>query len=463
MSKISVVTLGCPKNLVDSDALISDLKAEGFEHTPDVGGADIVLVNTCGFIEDAKKESIEEILRLKQSGDGSKKLVVFGCMAKRYREELAEEMPEIDAIWGVGEHDKIVEYCKAALSGQRSAVSGQTKNRTNRLTTGDTGFQDKTYAYLKIAEGCDRGCTFCVIPSIRGRYRSAEPERILKTAEAHVKTGAGELIIVAQDIGNYNFSGYSLASLLKDIASISGDFRIRLLYLYPSTINDRLLEAISDEDKVCKYLDIPFQHSEDRILKAMGRGGKKQNYIDEIKEIREAMPEAALRTTFIVGFPGETEDDFAGLKDFVQSVRFDRLGVFEYSREEGTPAAVMKGHVSKKEKERRRHEIMEMQSRISLEKNKALIGRKFRALVDEVDGEVAIARIYSQAPEIDGVVFIENGHGTAGKGIDGRHSAVGSCASRITRHASRPVRVGNFVNIEITEAFDYDLKGVVVP
>lgn len=432
MGKVSIVTLGCPKNLVDSDALILSLKNEGFQCTTDAEDAEIVIVNTCGFIEDAKKESIEEILKLRHFSEGGGKLVVFGCMAERYREELAREMPEIDAIWGVGEQDKIIEYCKQV--GVGSSEPGGNTTSKNTKNSGLNAPNSAAYAYLKIAEGCGRGCTFCVIPSIRGPYQSTEPDKILKTAEVHVKAGVKELVLIAQDIGNYGFeSGYNLASLIKDIASIRGDFWIRLLYLYPSAINDELLTVISDEDKVCKYLDIPFQHSEDKILKAMGRGGKKSRYMEEIRKIRKAIPDVTLRTTFIAGFPGETEEDFKGLRNFVEDIRFDRLGVFEYSKEEGTPAALMKGHVSKKTKEKRRNEIMEIQSRISLEKNKALIGKRCRALVDEIDGNIGIARLYSQAPEIDGVVFIEKGQSA-----------------------------GDFVTVEIIDAYDYDLKGVIV-
>lgn len=439
MSKISMVSLGCPKNLVDSDALLANLKKEGFLPTHDTEDAELVLVNTCGFIEEAKRESIEEILKLARVRKKGGKLLVFGCLAKRYGEALVKEIPEIDGLWGVGEEHKIVEYCKALkVSTKQKAVSSGKRLPTDYSILPAS----HSYAYLKIAEGCSRGCTYCVIPSIRGQYRSKEPEQILRKAEEHVKSGVRELVLVAQDLGNYGreFRGYTLPSLVRDISSISGDFLVRLLYLNPSSINDELLAVIADEDKVCKYLDIPLQHSEDRILKAMGRGGTKKSIMRTIKKTREAVPHVTLRTTFIVGFPGETENDFAGLKNFLGEMRFERLGVFMYSKEEGTPAAKMRGNVDGKLKEKRRDEIMRLQSRISLDANMALVGKRFRVLVDEVDGAAAVGRLSSQAPEIDGVVII----------------------SHLTLHASRSLRPGEFAEVEIVEAYDYDLKGALI-
>lgn len=428
-NKVSIITMGCPKNLVDSDNLSNLLQREGFLNTENLDEADIVLINTCGFIEDAKRESIEEILRLKDIKRNGKSLLVFGCLAKRYREELTKEIPEIDAIWGVGEEDGIVEYCK------RTVKTGILEKNEKPLIHLPSSFT--SYAYIKIAEGCDRGCTFCVIPSIRGRYRSHAPEDVLRKAEEYVSSGVKELILVAQDISSYGreFSGYDLSSLLKDITSISGNFWVRLLYLYPTTINSKLIETIAENEKICKYLDIPFQHSEDKILKAMGRKGGKRFYSELIKRLREEIPGITLRTTMIVGFPGETEEDFEGLKRFVEEMEFDRLGVFTYSREEGTKASRLRGHIPKKIKERRRSDIMSLQSRISLKKNLETVGRLYTALVDEINNDFSIARLYSQAPEIDGVVIIENPEGLG---------------------------VGNFVNVRIKEAFDYDLRGEVV-
>ena len=436
MARIALVSLGCPKNRVDSDTLLEGLVKEGFQLTPEAQDADFIFVNTCGFIEDAKRESIEEILRLRDMKKKGKKLLVFGCLAQRYRDDLLKEIPEIDGLWGVGEDEKIIEYCKKVISSQRSAINR--KKTGSRQPTGLFQRSADPYSYLKIADGCNRGCTFCVIPSIRGSFRSGNPAAILRKAEQHIASGARELVLVAQDIGSYGkeLEGYGLPSLLKDLASISGDFWVRLLYLYPTSITDELLSVIAQEKKICNYLDIPLQHSEDSVLKAMGRGGTKDWYRSEIRKIREAVPDVILRTTFIVGFPGETDEQFRGLREFIQEMRFERLGVFTYSKEEGTPASRLKGAVPRKVKEERRDEIMRLQSRISLDHNRALIDRRFRALVDEVEGSVAVARLSSQAPEIDGVVIIENEEGA--------------------------VRPGDFVQVEIVDAYDYDLKGIVV-
>lgn len=444
MAKVTIVSLGCPKNLVDSENLLSGLKSEGIFYVPEVVDADIVLVNTCGFIEAAKKESIEEILQLKHIGKQNKRLLVFGCLAKRYRDELIREIPEIDGIWGVGEEDKIIEYCKkTVVKDKRQEPVKIIQKGKKPISYGPSPIAAASYTYLKIAEGCNRHCTFCVIPSIRGPFKSISPEKIIKKAEEHVKAGFRELIIVAQDISRYGdeFGAYGLPSLIKDITSISGDFRVRLMYLYPTDVTEELLTVVSKDDKVCKYLDIPFQHSEDRMLKAMGRSGTRAEYILAIKRIRRTIPDITLRTTFIVGFPGETEEDFAGLKNFIEDMRFDRLGVFTYSKEEGTPASRLKGQVAKKKKEQRQGELMMVQSYISLEKNKRLVGKRFRALVDEVEGEIAITRLCSQTPEIDGVTIIPD-------------------LKPPTPNPQPPIiRPGDFVVVEITEAYDYDLKG----
>ncbi len=446
-NKVSIITLGCPKNLVDSETLLNSLHREGFSYTEDPEEAGIILINTCGFIEDAKKESIEEILLRKDMLNGDVKLVVFGCLAERYRDELLREIPEIDALFGVGDYEGIIEYCKseALLSLRPSEL----------LPSGTSGLgyplYSSSYAYVKIADGCNRACSFCVIPSIRGRYRSFDPEDILRKAEEYISLGIKELIIVAQDICSYGkeLNGYDLSSLLMDMASISGDFWIRLLYLYPTSINDRLIRTISEEEKICKYLDIPFQHSEDRILRAMGRKGNRDGYRELIRRIREAIPGVTLRTTMIVGFPGETEEDFMGLRDFVEEMEFDRLGVFTYSREEGTRASRLKDHIPKRIKDKRKEDIMNLQSIISLRKNLKTVGHTYRALIDEIDGELVIARLYSQAPEIDGVVIIQNPEEiqkTDKKNLCSKPS----------------VKAGEFITVKIVDAFDYDLKGEVI-
>lgn len=433
-AKIHITTLGCPKNSVDSRHLSGAFTAEGFISVAEADDADILLVNTCGFIKDAKEESIEEVLRLAQMKEDGRKLVVFGCLAARYRNELLKEIPEIDGIWGVGEETKIIEYCKEIMN--RRIGEKSPHHRLSGSKIHDVG----SYAYLKIAEGCDKKCTFCVIPSIRGEFRSVRPELIMAEAGEYIKAGARELILVAQDITNYgkDLDGYDLVALLRDLASLPGDFYIRLLYLYPTAISEALIECIADEDKIQKYLDIPLQHSEDKILRRMGRRGTRTEYRKLIRMLRRRIPGIALRTTFIVGFPTETEEEFNGLIDFIEETRFERLGVFMFSREEGTPSATYKGQVPDKVKHRRFEEIMKRQALISLEVNREIVGRRFRAIVDEAAEDVILARLYSHAPEIDGVVIIER-------------AETPECADKL--------KAGDMVTVEITDAYDYDVKG----
>jgi len=466
-NKFSLVSMGCPKNLVDSDTLTERLINSGLSCLDNNNeNADILIINTCGFIEDAKKESIAEILKLTElkkdsrhgeSPKATKRLIVFGCLAKRHRDELIKEIPEIDAIFGVGEDERIVEYCKG-LKGIGNWGLGISKTNPQPLTPNPS-----SYAYLKIAEGCSRKCTYCVIPSIRGEYKSITPAEIMKKAESHINAGIKELILIAQDTASYgkDLNGYDIAALLKDLCSIKGDFQIRLLYAYPASIKDPLLNVIAEEEKICKYLDIPFQHSEDRILKLMKRGGSRKGYLNLIRKIRHAIPDIALRTTFIVGFPSETEEEFNSLIKFMEEAEFDRLGAFKYSKEEGTPAAKLKGHLTEAIKNRRFDTIMKLQSRISLEKNKKLIGRKFKAIVDEVDNGIAIGRLYSHAPEIDGVVIIEDtGYRIQDSGYKTQDKK--NHASCIVHHASFVLKAGDFVTVEITDVYDYDLKGIIV-
>jgi ribosomal protein S12 methylthiotransferase len=434
--KVSLISLGCPKNLVDSEGLLKLLAEEGIDHDPDPANADLLLINTCGFIETAKRESIEEILKLVET-KGRRRLIVFGCLAKRYGDELKKEIPEIDVIFGVGEEDTIVAYCKE-VAGIRD-LGFRVGDRNTPVSSSKPSLltaEPSSYGYLKIAEGCDRGCTYCVIPDIRGKFRSGNPENILKKAERLVASGRKELIIIAQDITSFgrDIPGYGLGRLVKEIASISGDFWVRLLYLYPTSITDELIETVRSEDKVCKYLDIPLQHTESKILGLMKRGGGREYYRNLVTGLREAIPGVALRTTLITGFPQENEEDFEHMLGFVQEMQFEHLGVFPYSREEGSAAYALKGQVPRHVREKRRDRIMEVQSGISLDKNKNLVGKMFRAVVDDIDGVEGIARIYSQAPEIDGVVFIK------GPGV----------------------RKGEFVQVRIDRAYDYDLQGTVV-
>lgn len=433
MRKVHLLSLGCPKNLVDSEKLLKKLEKKGICYSSNSKDSDIILVNTCGFIEDARRESVGEILRIaeEKGNNGVKKLVVFGCLAERSGEELKKEIPEIDALWGVADEDEIVEYCEKIIKSEDTAAG-----RGDVGTSVHERFVDTPYAYLKIAEGCNRGCSFCVIPRIRGAYRSRGPEEVLNEAEGLVKSGIKELIVIAQDITSYgrDIGGYDLSRLIRDIASLEGDFWIRLLYLYPASLTEKLLETISAEKKICKYIDMPLQHSEERILKLMERGGNSRQFEKLIRRTRDIIPEVNIRTSFIVGFPHESDEDFEGLMEFVRKIKFDRLGVFTYSREEGTSAFSLKGQVPGRTKKARYEKIMEMQSAISLAKNKKLVGKTFRALVDDVDDKVAVARLHSQAPEIDGVVLIEQ----------------------------RNMVKGGFVQVKITGAYDYDLKGDVV-
>jgi len=425
MKNFTVITLGCPKNTVDSRHLINELTAEGFFYVEEFKKADFVLINTCCFINDAKEESIDEILTAAKFKT-DRKLIVFGCLSKRYGDELKKEIPEIDAVFGVNQSEKIINYIRQFREGSNNII------QDFQYTA-----EPPSYRYVKIAEGCSRRCSFCVIPEVRGSFKSIKPEKILKEAEDFVNSGIKELILVAQDITQYGkeWKGYNLTSLIKDLCSISGDFWIRLLYLYPADINQDLIKTVAEQEKVVKYLDIPMQHSEERILRLMGRRGTRKEYIKKIKQIREAIPGVTLRSTLIVGFPTETEDEFQRLVDFIEEMQFDRLGVFKYSREEGTKAYNLKGQIPENVKNRRLDEIMSRQAVISLEKNRALTGKKYSALIDYVDADMAIARLYCHAPEIDGVVILEN---------------------------TSDLKAGEKVKVLITEAYEYDLKGVIV-
>jgi len=423
VGKVSLLSLGCPKNLVDSEKLLKKLKEKGIYYSSKPDESDILIINTCGFIESAKKESIEEILKLSKLKGKNKKLLVFGCLAKRHGEDLKREIPEIDALWGVGDDDKIVDYCS-------EIITKSTQTETSEMLT------ETPYAYLKIAEGCDKKCSYCVIPQIRGKFQSVTPEHILEEAKVLIKSGKKELILIAQDITEYgtDLKDYDLSRLIRDIASLEGDFWIRLLYLYPTSITDKLIETIASEDKVCNYIDMPLQHSEKQMLELMGRGGSRTYFEKLIAKIRDIVPDVSIRTTLIVGFPRETDAEFNAMIKFVQRIKFDRLGVFTYSKEEGSTAYKLKGQVSKKIKAERFDKIMTVQSEISLEKNKKMIGKNFKALIDDVEDNIAVARIYSQAPEIDGVVLIHDSN----------------------------AEKGCFVNVKIEEAYDYDLKGSIV-
>ncbi|MDA8156432.1 MAG: 30S ribosomal protein S12 methylthiotransferase RimO [Actinomycetota bacterium] len=425
--KYYLLSLGCPKNLADSEKLSSALGGGGLARTEAPEDAEVLIVNTCGFVEDAKRESINEILALARLKSGSgkkkaKKLLVCGCLAGRYKEELKKELPEVDGFWGVD------------AAGEIAAALGcpEPSGPVERPST-------FPYAYLKIAEGCKRRCTFCAIPSIRGPLRNFQPEEIIQQAKAYLDAGIKELILVSQDTASYDFKGYGLPQLVQDMAALEnkGDyFRIRLHYLYPSAVNRQLLEVIAQNEKIAPYIDMPLQHSEERILRLMGRGGGAKEIRKKTALVRRTVPGVFIRTSFIVGFPGETEEDFRKLLDFIEEQSFEHAGAFMYSREEGTASAKMPGQLPQSIKQRRYDELMALQAGISLEKNKWLIGKEFQIIIDNMEKGMATGRLPGQSPEVDGVIAF-----TAPKG--------------------KKLKPGDFVNVRVTEAFDYDLKGII--
>ena len=429
-----LLSLGCPKNLVDSEKLTKRLRHSGHRQVSGPGEADVLMVNTCGFIEAAKDESIEEILRLARIKEG-RRLLVLGCLSQRYGNELQAELPEVDAMWGVEAGEEIARYIDSNYSGEKTGGPGGNRLGGKTRTTAPS-FRPSTFpsAYLKISEGCGRRCSFCSIPLIRGPLRNFEPEDILREAEEQIRAGVKELILVSQDTTSYSVKGYRLHDLLKDICGLAGDFWVRLHYLHPSGIDRELLEAMAGEPKAVKYLDMPLQHSSPRILRLMARGGSGSSFKRTISHARKMMPELAVRTTFIVGFPGESEEEFEGLLNFIGEAAFDHAGAFVYSREEGTPAARLQGQLPRALKKRRLDRLMKTQAAISLEKNMVLPGREMTALVDEAEDGVAVGRLASQSPDVDGVIFIENEDGA--------------------------LKAGDFTRVLVTKAYDYDLEAV---
>lgn len=442
ITQIAFVSLGCDKNLVDSENMLGLLNQAGYHLTADESKADVLIVNTCCFIEDAKNESIEQILevaRYKEEG-ACKALIVTGCMAQRYKEEILNEMPEVDAVVGTTSYDKIVDVVTAVLNEKGVKVQNfdtidreYIENMPRILTT--AGY----FAYLKIAEGCDNKCTYCIIPKLRGKYRSRPLEQIKKETEHLASQGVSELILVAQDTTRYgdDLEGdANLVTLLRTVSEVEGIEWIRILYCYPENITDELIAEIRDNPKVCNYLDIPIQHAADPVLKRMARKSTNAELIETMTKLRQNIPDIAIRTTLIVGFPGETEEDFEVLCDFVEKMRFDRLGVFTYSQEEDTAAAKLKDQIEEDVKRKRRDIIMQMQHQISKELNEEKIGRTLKVLVEGKlsEEEVYLGRTYMDAPEIDGQVFI---------------NFEGELIS------------GDYVDVTITQASDYDLIGEI--
>lgn len=439
---IYFVSLGCDKNLVDSEMMITNLRKSGYILTDEASEADVIVVNTCCFIGDAKEESINTLLELAEyKEDRCKLLVAAGCLAQRYHEEIKEDIPEVDLIVGTMGYEKLTEKIEEALNNKGVVVeSFEDINYLPTPLTDRDSMSGGYYAYLKIAEGCDKCCTYCVIPKVRGKYRSVPMDNLIEQAEHLVENGAKEIILVAQETTLYGKDIYgekSLPKLLRRLSEIEELRWIRILYCYPEEITDELIDTIAELPKVCKYLDIPIQHGSDNILKKMGRWTDKNEIISIVDRLRKKIPDIALRTTLITGFPGETEEDFEELKEFVKKLRFERLGVFTYSREEDTPAAEMEGQVPEDVKEARRDEIMEIQQEIAFEKGKERIGDDFDVMIEGSlpDEGVYIARTYMDAPDVDGYVFISS---------------------------DWHLDSGDFVKVEITGAKEYDLIGDIV-
>jgi ribosomal protein S12 methylthiotransferase len=437
-----MVSLGCPKNLVDAEVMLGVLAGKGYQITTDEKEADVIIVNTCSFIKEAREESVDAILDLAdRKHDGKcKTLIVAGCMPQRYQEELAAELPEVDIFIGTGDYPRVAEILAAD-----NRKAGQVKyigdpNYIYDETLPRLNSSPNWYAYLKIGEGCSNCCTYCVIPSIRGSYRSRPQESLIEEATRLVKGGVREIILVSQDITRYGSDleqGESLASLIRKLAKIDGLGWIRLLYAYPDGIDDELIDLLKSEPKLCKYLDMPIQHISDNVLAGMNRRSTSGQIRDLVKRLREEVPGIALRTSLIVGFPGETADDFTELQQFVEHAQFDRLGVFCYSREDGTPAAEMADQVSERIKRERHRKLMKVQARVSFRRNRALVGQIDHVIVEGYSEETELllkGRTSRQAPDIDGQVYITSGN----------------------------ANVGDIVPCRITDSSDYDLIAEMV-
>ncbi len=441
--KCYFISLGCDKNLVDSEMMLGQLMERGIQITDDVEEADAAVINSCCFIGDAKEESIRNILDMAERKKAGllKAIIVGGCLAQRYSEEIRKEIPEVDAIIGTMNIDRIVEALEEALQGSQVSYVGDCNavpvfGKKRYVTTGGH------YAYLKIAEGCNKRCTYCIIPYVRGSFRSIPMESLLAEARTLADQGVKELILVAQETTLYGvdlFGQKSLHVLFKELAKIPEIKWIRVLYCYPEEIYDELIETMATEPKVCHYLDLPIQHASDSILRRMGRRTTKQDLMDIIGKLRSRIPDICLRTTLISGFPGETQEDFEELYRFVNDMEFDRLGVFPYSAEEGTPAAEMEDQVPEEVKAFRRDELMELQQEIAFEKAEERVGRTYEILVEGSLPEEGtfVGRTYMDAPEVDGFVFF----------------------SPRPEEASREYMTGDFEYVTITDAREYDLIG----
>ena len=436
--KILFISLGCDKNLVDTEVMLGMLASRGYEMTNDEQEADIIVINTCCFIHDAKEESIQNILEMaeyKKNGS-AKALIVTGCMAERYRQEILDEIPEVDEVLGTTAYDRILDAVDAALAGQHEVMTADLDAlplpETKRLVT--TGGH---FAYLKIAEGCDKHCTYCIIPKIRGNFRSVPMERLLKEAQDLAEQGVKELILVAQETTLYGKDLYgekSLPKLLRELCKISGIRWIRILYCYPEEITDELIQVMKEEPKICHYLDLPIQHANDTILKRMGRRTSKQELIDIVQKLRKEIPDICLRTTLITGFPGETQEQHEEVMEFIDTLEFDRLGAFTYSPEEDTPAATFEDQIDEEVKEDRQADIMELQQEIAFDKAEDMIGREVLVMIEGkvADENAYVGRTYRDAPNVDGLIFI---------------------------NTDVELISGDFAKVKVTGALDYDLIG----
>jgi len=438
LAKVSLVSLGCPKNLVDSEEALGEIVQAGHELVTDKSRAKVIVINTCGFIEAARAESVEAILdalEYKRAGNCAA-VIVVGCLSQRFGADLALELPELDAILGISHAGEIVGAIESALAGKRTTdhrtPSGDWVENTRRVRS-----TPPWTAYLKVSDGCDNRCSYCAIPDIRGPFRSRPERLVLNEAKRLADSGVRELVLVGQDLTKYGEDWERpnlLPGLLEELNQISGLRWIRLLYCYPTRVTPELVQAVAGLEKVVKYIDLPLQHGDDSILRAMNRRGTSEDYLRVIDELREQMPGIALRTSMIVGFPGETQTAFANLLRFVERIRFDRLGAFTYSREEGTPASRMRQRVSSKTAAARRDELMRLQQQISLERNRAFVGAKIEVLVEGRSEDSVFGRSYRDAPEIDGLVHVR-----------------GSKA-----------RPGEFVRATVTSADEYDLAADLV-
>lgn len=436
-TKVAVVSLGCPKNQVDAEQILYTLKNSGFTIGVPEAEADVIIINTCGFIEDAKREAIENIIEASQYKESGKLklLVVTGCLAERYRDDITEEIPEVDLVVGIGSNGKIAELITAALEGRKENSYGEkfSLNMDAKRILGGAPYT----AYIKIADGCDNCCTYCAIPQIRGRFRSRKMESIIEEAKSLAANGVTELVVVAQDTTAYGidlYGEYKLPQLLSRLCKIEGLHWIRTLYTYPDKITDELLSVLKNEEKLCKYLDIPLQHCEDNVLKKMNRKGTKADIEAVIEKIRSAVPDITLRTTFIAGFPGETVEDYEALCEFSKKVEFDRLGVFPYSAEEDTPAASFDCQVPQQTRIDRAEHIMEEQLEVVVRKNEEKVGKVVEVLIEGYDNYIKCyyGRSAADAPDVDGKVFFL---------------------------CNEPQIIGDYVKVQINDSIEYDLLG----